>query len=201
MKNFKRFFLQIFTLVTLVFFSSCEKNDTEKADELFKSKDYQTAITHYSTYIESHPNDEKSFYNRGRAYEELGELEKAKENFMEAANLEPNNITFQMSLGIIYFKLKKFSSVVSYMENILKLKSNDAHAFLLKGRAYQRLGKIRDAMESYDNAIRYDSKLGGAYLYRGILKASTKKNGCDDLKKAKALKEAEADDLIKKYCR
>jgi len=95
----------LLALSSLLF--SCEKSQTELADELFLSGSYSEAIEAYDIFIASHPTDEKSIYNRGRSYEELGELKNALKDFREAASIAPENIQIRQSLGLCYYKLEK----------------------------------------------------------------------------------------------
>lgn len=194
--------IPLFSLLILVL-CSCEKSKTELADELFNSGSYQEAITSYTTYLKDHPADEKSLYNRGRAYEELGNLDKALKDFREAVSVAPENLQLRQSLGLCYYKLDQFNSTINAMDDLLEKKPNDSEAFYLKGRALQRLGKVNSAIENYSNAIRYNPRHAESHLYRGNLFIITKKadKGCRDLRKANALGSEEADKLIAKHCK
>ena len=89
------------------------------------------------------------------------------------------------------------------MTKVIELNNNNAQAYFIRGRAYQKLNKTKPAMDNYNTAINYNPNLGGPYMYRGMLKIHTnrKKAGCSDLKKAKSLNEPNADKLLKKYCK
>ena len=73
---------------------------------------------------------------------------------------------------------------------------------MYRGKANQKLGKLRDAQQDYNEAIQINSSNGQAYLYRGILNAHNKrkKSACKDFQKAKSLGVAEATKALEKYC-
>ncbi len=194
---------KIYLFIALGFIWGCQKNQTQLADDLFAQGKYNEAIQAYSTYLADHPTDEKSLYNRGRAYEEQGELRRALEDFREAVTLAPDNVKLRLSLGLCYYKLEQYTSTVNAMDELLKRKPNESQAFYLKGRALQKVGKIQDAIEQYSNAIRYDNRHGEAYLYRGLLVNASKKGnrGCDDLRQAQALGVEGAEKVLEKDCR
>mgnify|MGYP001254312270 CR=1 FL=1 len=68
-------------VLMMVVFSACNSDVTREADVLFKDGKYNEAIESYTEYLSTKPKDIKSLYNRGRAYEEVGQLEEAREDF------------------------------------------------------------------------------------------------------------------------
>ncbi|MDW7694226.1 tetratricopeptide repeat protein [Flammeovirgaceae bacterium SG7u.111] len=191
----------LFILLAVSFFS-CEKNQYEKGNEFFAANDYENAISSYSSYLSTHPKHIKSLYNRGRAYEETDKLELAVEDYKMASDIEPRDMTFVFSLGIVHFKLEQYSQVVLDMNRVLKIHPNNADAHSLKGRAQIKQGLVKDALKSYDLALTHDKNHEKTYLYRGMLKILTKQSGgCADLKKALSLGEENAQEYIDKHCK
>ena len=74
---------------------------------------------------------------------------------------------------------------------------------MFRGKAYAKLGKVKEAMQDYNSAIRTNAQNGQAYLYRGILRANTKriKAACADFHKALQLGVEEAQLGLDKYCK
>ena len=58
----------------------CDSKNSKEGDQLFSQGKYEEAVSQYSAYIEYNPDDIKSIYNRGRAYEELGEFDKSMDD-------------------------------------------------------------------------------------------------------------------------
>ncbi len=194
-------------LVLLLFpaalLAGCEKNLTEKADDLYAQKEFGLAVEAYTTYLQDFPKDCKSYYNRGRAYEELGDLEKALSDFQSATSCDPSSHLFRMAVGLCQYRLKRFDMAVFAMDAVLEKTPNDAEAHYVKARALQQRSEFAAALEGFETVIRLNKDHGGAYLHRGIMHVQTnkKKQGCADLQKAKKLKEPNADDAIARYCK
>ncbi|MGB0522108.1 MAG: tetratricopeptide repeat protein [Flammeovirgaceae bacterium] len=196
--NWKNWICSLMLLGSLM---ACEKNTSELGMESYAAGNYQKAIELFNDYLVDHPKDHQTIYNRGRAYEELEELEKAINDFKAAAKISPKEPTYWISSGICNFKMKKFDATISNMNALLEFNERNTDALVLKGRACSYAGKAREAMKAFDLAIKYDKNCGDAYLHRGLLRASAHDlKTCDDLKTAKLLKAKGADKAVKKHC-
>ena len=71
------------SLIGMMLMSSCSENISNKGDALFSQKQYEDAVAEYDKVLKNNPKYFKGLYNRGRAYEELGEFKKAEKDFME----------------------------------------------------------------------------------------------------------------------
>ncbi len=63
----------------------------EKASELVKKKDYRGVIHLYQEIIFIEPDDEAAYTNLGHAYMVLGDTAKAKDAFLNALDINPEN--------------------------------------------------------------------------------------------------------------
>jgi len=63
----------------------------EKASELVKKKDYRGATHLYQEIIFIEPDDEAAYTNLGHAYMVLGDTAKAKDAFLNALDINPEN--------------------------------------------------------------------------------------------------------------
>ena len=201
MRVFK-FSLVAFILATF-FFLSCSSQESNKGDELFKKEDYAGAITAYDNFLSSQPKNVKALYNRGRAYEELGDFASAEKDFKAALALDSKNHQILLSLSNIHQKQKNHSAALLYADYAVEIPGAPAMAYFMKGRAMHQLGNTDEAYKDYSLAIKMDKDFGQAYFYRGMLKVATdrKKSGCDDLKMALKLGFQEAQTALDKYCK
>lgn len=191
----------IFALLICSGLISCDKNDTEKGMDLYLSGEFDKAIQMFDSYLSDHPKDHESLYNRGRAYEELNQLDKALADFRTATKLSPKNATYWISSGICNIKLKKYESTISNMNAVLDFQERNTDALVLKGRACSYAGKVRSAMDAFELAIKYNKDCGDAYLHRGLLRAKAHDlKTCDDLRIAKRLKAQGASKAFKRHC-
>ena len=68
--------IAFFIILGLVL-TSCGNEDEIMGDRLFEQGKYHDAISAYTKYLELQPTHVKSIYNRGRAFEELGQYGEA----------------------------------------------------------------------------------------------------------------------------
>lgn len=197
----KQLFVIGLLLLTMI---SCKDERSGLGDRYFERGEYQKAIESYNKYIHLYPEHLKSIYNRGRAYEEIGEYEKALEDFRHVLRKNPENISAILSLANdFYVRKKDYENTIFYADKALDLNEKNALAYVLRGRANQKLGNVNQALSDYNNAISVDKNYAEAYISRGSLRlaAKQKSRACGDFKTAAALGSSQAEQLLKKYCR
>lgn len=93
---------------------------------------------------------------------------------------------------------------IEYLNNIIKLKPDEAIAYYNRGVIYSELGQYQRAIEDYNQAIYLKPDLGQAYINRAIiyLNQGNKKQGCRDAQKACKLGNCLLSDMakVKGYC-
>jgi len=198
MKNYIGFFL----VITLFLGISCGSEESSSGDVLFEEGKYKEAIDYYSEYLSTHPDHANTLYNRGRAYEELGQSEKAIQDFEKIIELDPKNINAYIALSKLSYNDKNFNKVLVYAGKAVELNENSAQAHFLSARGAHQLGYFDQALESYNNVISINKDHGEAYLYRGALKVGMEKNrsACEDFNFAKLLNVEGAEKAIQDYC-
>jgi tetratricopeptide (TPR) repeat protein len=72
----------------------------------FSINDYQTAKTELESAVKGLPDFAPVFIGLGLTYEELGDLQSAKENLEHALQIDPNNYTASQALGRVNAKLQ-----------------------------------------------------------------------------------------------
>lgn len=194
---------QLLIVLTIIVVSACSDSVTREADLLFKEGKYKEAITAYDEYLATKPKDVKSLYNRGRAHEELGDLNKAKADFERVLSLDADNLNANLSMGKYWYNQKDFTKAIYYFDKVIEVDGRVSTAYLLKGRSYHQQGEFEEAKKNYDQAINFDNKSADAFLYRGALKVAMNqsRSACTDFNRAKALGAADANDALAKYCK
>ena len=196
-------FFYLFSLLSAFLISACSSSPSiNPGDAAFKKEDYSTAIAAYSESIKMNPNDLDLLFGRGRAYQEIGNFEKAQLDFEQALYQEPNNFQVLLSLSTIQLDQKNYASALLYATKAEQISGAPAMASLLKGRALHYLGMPEEALKAYGNAIQLDRNFGEAYLSRGLLKVALKreKQACEDFKLAAALEYPGGKEMLQKYC-
>ena len=114
----------IFYVILAVILFSCGHNDLSIADKLYESGKYKEAIESYSDIIENAPRNVNAFYNRGRSYEEINNINKAESDFKKVLQLDEKNVSAMLSLAKLYYQNGQYSKALIYSQNALKINEN-----------------------------------------------------------------------------
>ncbi len=193
--------IAVIGLLLIVF--SCTEKKTIEGDRYYDQGEYSKALESYDKYLKIYPRNIKTLYNRARAYEKLGENEKARNDLNRLLELEPNHLLGRITLGEIEFKEADYKGAFYEFDKAVASHKQNSLAYAYRAKANQKLGQIRKALADYGVAIRLDASNGMAYLYRGTLYISQKRKSaaCKDFTKAKELGIIEADQALAKYCK
>ncbi len=199
-------FIRINYLLLVLFFmaSSCSKSsESDLADQYFKQGNYNKAITSYNAFLKLDPENIKSIYNRGRAYEELGKFDEAVSDYQSVLKIDPVNVNANLSIGKNFYREKEYDKASLFFDKVTKSDSENYVAHFFRGRALSKMGLLKEALESYNNAININKDYGDAYFSRATLYRYLKNNkkACNDFKLAKALGIKEAKTAIDRYCK
>ncbi|MEM9297608.1 MAG: tetratricopeptide repeat protein [Bacteroidota bacterium] len=191
-------------LTVLIIVLGCKNENSELGDKLFSKGEYEKAVEAYTEYLRMQPRDIKTIYNRGRAFEELEEYDKALEDFRRVIKEDPLNVNAHLSIASdFYYRLKDYENTIFFTEKAIKLEQDNVLAHTLKGKGHQKLGQLNEAMSAYNDAISVDKEYSDAYLSRGSLRIYLKQNSkaCSDFKLAASLGTTQAEALVKRYCK
>ncbi|MFM7457380.1 MAG: tetratricopeptide repeat protein [bacterium] len=148
------------------------------------------AISIYLRVAEDKPTDDTLFYNLGTAYQANGEFDKAKESFIRAATLKPEDQTYKDALAFIVNKKadqllekgvnaqtngKYEDAIASYLE-LLKINSGRADIWYNLGIAYQSIAKPDEALNAYTKAFEINPREQSDAIFFGALILEDKKN-------------------------
>ncbi|EIM75850.1 hypothetical protein A3SI_12064 [Nitritalea halalkaliphila LW7] len=194
-------YLSIFFLLLLLV-SSCGESKSSDADSLFAAGQFDKAIEAYTDYLKTKPKHVKSLYNRGRAYEELGDIAKAESDFKAALDADNKNVQVMLALSNLYHKQKNYSNALLYAEYASEVSGAPVMVYFMKGRALHMLGNTDQALKEYSTAIKMDKDFAQAYYNRGMLKVATenRKGACDDFRQAARLNFDGAQQALADYC-
>jgi tetratricopeptide (TPR) repeat protein len=116
---------------------------------------FELAIENYDEAIRLDPQDALAYHSRGTAYLLLRQIERAIEDYYEAIKLDPQYAWGYKAIGDAHVRLSQEAQHEWDTMSPEALTQETA-------RQYQR------AIENYDEAIRLDPKLAGAYHNRSV---------------------------------
>ncbi len=107
---------------------------------------------------------ERAYNNRGTAYYELGQIQRAQEDFMKAATLNPGYEAPHFNLGAINLELKNFQTALQNYNTGIELKPDDVKARINRSTIFLQMGRYADALNDCEYALRLDAQNTDAYL-------------------------------------
>jgi Flp pilus assembly protein TadD len=107
-------------------------------------KAFETCLTINSGFSEGHNN-------LGTAYQELGSLDRAEEEYQKAFALD-QNYNASYNLAKLAFLKKNLDTALDYIRKSLQKYNRSVIAWNLQGLIYDEQGKLEDAISSYQQA-------------------------------------------------
>ncbi|NEP77106.1 MAG: tetratricopeptide repeat protein [Okeania sp. SIO3B3] len=96
---------------------------------------------------------EYCYYLLTRACVTNGRWEKAVENCREAIALNPNNLEYYKIISQCFQQLEQLDEAVPYFEKIIKLHPTDENTYYWFGDILERQGKLKKAIEVYQQGV------------------------------------------------
>ncbi|MBT4277412.1 tetratricopeptide repeat protein [Candidatus Falkowbacteria bacterium] len=104
---------------------------------------------------------DKEIYKREDALTEAqtllkdNNLDLAEKKFVEALNLDPQNIKAYEGLSEIYMKLDQDDQAIEVLNHIIKIEENNSQAYFKLGQINFNQGDIKEAREYYLKAVKF----------------------------------------------
>ena len=108
--------------------------------------------------------------SRGMAWERAGNLEKAREDYEKAIEINPHYANAYNNRGNIKSKQKDYDGAVTDYNRAIGLDGLFVEAHFNRGIAKENIGNLTGAIEDFNRAIGLNSEYGDAYFRRGNVK-------------------------------
>ncbi len=173
----------------------------------------QSKIWHDSLGLWNHVIEKRGalvypLYQRGNAYRELGNYEKAMTDFNEAIQKNGRVSRVFENRGHLNLLLGNYNPAISDLRRAIALDPESAYAHCTLGFAYRHEGEYKKALEHLDKSIELKKQNPEAWFNRGkvFLDLGNIEEACRDLKKAifyglTTENATEAMQLINDHCR
>ncbi len=144
---------------------------TAKASALFskalKEKDTDIKISLYTEVLDLDPQSVEAHNNRGNAYSDKGEYDKAIQDYAEAIKLNPQYAEAYYNRGNVYCNKGEYDKAIQDYAEAIKLNPQYAEAYYNRGTAYLKKGEYDKAIQDYGEAIKLSPQDAIAYNNRG----------------------------------
>jgi uncharacterized membrane protein YhaH (DUF805 family)/regulator of sirC expression with transglutaminase-like and TPR domain len=111
------------------------------------------AIADYNSAIELAPDSADTYYNRGDAYDEIGEYGKAIADYSKAIELDPNHASAYYNRGCAYGELGAYDKAIADYSKAIELNPKDSLAYYNRGLAYSKRGEVPKAVSDLVKCI------------------------------------------------
>ncbi|MGD2250706.1 MAG: tetratricopeptide repeat protein, partial [Candidatus Methanofastidiosia archaeon] len=118
--------------------------------------------------IELNPENFAAFNNRGLAYSDLNQYEKAIQDYNKAIELNPENFAAFYNRGLAYSDLNQYEKAIQDYNKAIELDPEYAAAFNNRGNRYSDLNQYEKAIQDYNKAIELDPEYAAAFYNRAI---------------------------------
>ncbi|MEE9614503.1 MAG: tetratricopeptide repeat protein [Thermodesulfobacteriota bacterium] len=136
---------------------------------------WEDGITLWKDVTKKSPNKPRGHYNLGLAYDEVGLIGRAMEEYKTAVRLKPGYVQAHNNLGIAYGKRGMVDGAIEHFRLALELRPGDLEARYNLGFAYTKQGRLGEAVEEYKAILRVNpgdaethNALGAVYLKVGF---------------------------------
>lgn len=129
----------------------------DQGDQLSSQGRYRDAIRLYNTAIAQHADYGRAYLNRGIAYDQLKEYDRALEDFNQAIKLcaadDQYRKEYFYNRGMCFYRLKRYDEAVKDYTEALKSAPEDPSFYGLRGRSYRELNKFDEALSDFEKSI------------------------------------------------
>ena len=112
----------------------------------------------------------QTIINDGIVAQHAGQLDEAEDLFKLALKLDSKNPAALYSLGAIESGRARYSEALVHMQKAVKASPNFAQAHLALSVILFHLGKLPEATQSVNKALKLDAKLAGAQAHLDTLR-------------------------------
>ncbi|MEM7553054.1 MAG: tetratricopeptide repeat-containing serine protease family protein [Cyanobacteria bacterium P01_A01_bin.84] len=151
------------------------KDFLNQGNDLYVSKDYETALEYYYKAIAIQSDDADVWFYRGNALGQLKRYRQAIASYDTATAIKPNYHQAWYNRGISLDNLKRYRQAIASYDKAVAIKPDYHIAWNNRGISLDNLKRYRQAIASYDKAIAIKSDDHIAWNNRGVSLANLKR--------------------------
>jgi tetratricopeptide (TPR) repeat protein len=158
-------------IAAISFESACSggRKQAERGDQYFQQGNYRAASVEYRAAVTSEPKDAALRQKLARTYLAMGAFDVAKQEFVRAADLLPEDAAAQLDAGEALLRTGEFRDAVTRAETVISKDPRSVRAHLLKGLGTAGLKDLNGAGEDIRKALELDPQLSAGYTNLGAI--------------------------------
>jgi tetratricopeptide (TPR) repeat protein len=140
----------------------------QRGNAYYGNKQYHEAIPDFTRAIQLGQTSNGAFTNRGYAYQETGQFPLAIKDFGSELKLNVGNVRALVGRCISYFKTEQYELAIPDCDKGAALKPEWKTAYIYSAEAKRFLGRYREAIADYEEALKFDHSNFQANRGRGL---------------------------------
>ncbi len=125
----------------------------EKESGNNEEKESDNSVADRNKAIELAPDSADAYYNRGDAYDQMGEYGKAIADYNKAIELDPHHASAYYNRGCAYGEIGAYDKAVADYDKAIELNPNDSLAYYNRGLAHSKRGEASKAVSDLVKCI------------------------------------------------
>lgn len=123
---------------------------------MYSMQENPIALKYYDNAYKLDTTDVFPLYGKGVYYQDKGDFELAKQEYVNTIMKDRNYTSTYYNLGFIYMQQDSFDKAFRQYDILTKLNPQDPEAYFNRGLSYEMLGKKEDAITDYKQALVFD---------------------------------------------
>jgi len=130
---------------------------------------HEMALEQFEAARSIDPENVEVLGNLGAALLGLSRFEEAERELRRGMRIDPENVVVRASLGILHFRRGLYAQAEAELRWVCEHDYDHAAAHFYRGEALNRLGRVDQAIEVLERAVRLQPRNAKAYYTMGIL--------------------------------
>ena len=152
-------------LICSIIFAQDAKVYYKTALDLMKNKKYNEAVEYLSKSIEMNPAYSEAYTARAESYEEIGEFQKAADDYNKLTMLDKTDETSFYNAGRLYLMNGEYDKAIENLKKAIALKNTLFEAYPVLTRSYLKAGKYDEAKNIGQEALSKKNTAENNQLY------------------------------------
>jgi len=165
MKNLFFYIIALLILTSLHTQAQNPKRFFRVGEDFMLAGNYQDAVEQFTRAIDLQPDYDKAYLARADAYEKLGMISEAAQDFDRAATFLDKDQEVFYEAGRLYYELKDFDKAIDRLDKAIQLKRNFVEPYQVKANVLIAQERYDEALEVAHNALTLKETTYNFYLH------------------------------------
>jgi tetratricopeptide (TPR) repeat protein len=168
MKNAKYLLMVIIFFVPTVVLSQNARKYFKTGEDFVDVGNYKDAIEQFTKAIDLEPDFDKAYLARADAYEQLGMLTEAAEDYDRASTFLDKSTDVFYNVARLYYLLEEYDKAIEKADISIQLKRTNVDAYRIKAMILVAMENFEEALENCNTALTLKETSENFYL-RGVV--------------------------------